>query len=209
MALYTNGDWNGIHLEPFQVWVGSAAGDVDPSGGAIKCDLMDGADAERGHEHGPAATLACGGAVGSFLTLQQMGEARFLYVSEMFIYEPLAHPPPSPPPERWGKHSGAYHAPAPPALGSLADEINSRFLNGRPSVSLAEAGVVIHTFDDFEDWDSQRPWMVCSSLRCQGEVDHLSASLINARVPVLFSGGGAGLVLSPTAELLCSYAYDT
>ena len=67
---------------------------------------------------------------------------------------------------------------------------------------------MIHMFDDFEDWDAQRPWMVCSSLRCQGEVDHLSASVINARVPVLFSGG-AGLVLSPSAELLCSYAYDS
>lgn len=64
--------------------------------------------------------------------------------------------------------------------------------------------MLIHMWDNLED--SAEPWRPCRSGWCAGRVDHMSCSLINRRLPVLFTYG-LGLILSPReAEFVCACA---
>ena len=105
---------------------------------------------------------------------------------------PLRSATPSPPP--------------PPPPLTVAQRIDARFRLGRPSPRSAEAGVLVHVSDGLEDnTASGRLWDVGV------DVVHMSASLINAHVPRLYSGGstpGDGLVLSPETPLLCVWDRD-
>ena len=122
---------------------------------------------------------------------------------------PLAPPPPPTPPR-------PSPPPRPPAV---VDEINARWQRGEPSNRLAYAGVLMHLFDNLEDWEHGRPWSLCEEARCQRPrspsdsgakyVDHLTCSVINQKAPAVFPGGSAeGLVLSTEAHVLCAYAKD-
>lgn len=90
--------------------------------------------------------------------------------------------------------------------------INYRFSNGRPSKKLSEAGVVVHAFDG-DDGQS-----AAHAARWFSNLDHWSASVINARVPYMYIGNPqcdlelhAGFIISPELaadNLLCSYDRD-
>ena len=151
--------------------------------------------------------------------------------------------PPSPPPPTSPPPSGPPHQPpspppscplpptAPPSIPptqpppSIADVINRRFRYGRPSASLAEAGVLIHQFDGYglagqpwrPGWGGNMQMACAPSGSCNQPSDRASASLIYAgertgrpdrtRIPLF--APGAGVVLNPAvATLLCAYADD-
>jgi hypothetical protein len=64
--------------------------------------------------------------------------------------------------------------------------------------------------DSYEDTD--HPWLLCkSAAKCpQGVfVDHLSATLVNKKHPMLYPGASVvGLVLSPIVPIWCAFAGD-
>ena len=104
------------------------------------------------------------------------------------------NPPPMPPPMQ-------PHPSPPPRQRSHAvvDALNARWVHGRPSNNLSEAGVLIHLFDDYEDWSEKRPWRMCGSEEgCHlqkgkaksgvARIDHLSCSVANAARPAVFPG---------------------
>ena len=104
--------------------------------------------------------------------------------------------------------------PPPPPAAHIAAAINARFSGGRPSGSLADAGVLVHQFETgvFQGGVAKgTPWRPCES----GEwCDRWSCSLINAQLRQLFRAH-SGLVLAPSAlatlpsgGLLCSYPSD-
>ena len=111
--------------------------------------------------------------------------------AELNLYRLETPSPPSPP-----------HQPH----GSV-DAINERFRLGRPSNSLDEAGVLIHQFDNLEDWSNGRGYGPCNSGWCAGRYDHVSFSLINAARPKLFNER-AGVMLSPRTPIACSFNAD-
>ena len=115
----------------------------------------------------------------------------------------------------------------------VAAELNERFRVGHPSSDLADAGLLIHQFDGYDNDDHfMPPWRPCASCpqghcrNCVETSDRLSAALVyrnmtadpltrldirpHARGAIpLYSRGTAGLILSPTANrLLCAYPYD-
>lgn len=83
---------------------------------------------------------------------------------------------------------------SPPTLPKL-EAINLRFTSGRPSNSLAAAGVLLHQFDGLEDWGNGRGYRPCHSGWCNGRYDHVSTSLINKHLPRIFNSAGDGLRL--------------
>ena len=86
----------------------------------------------------------------------------------------------------------------------MLDDVNRRFTEGRPADTLHDAGVLIHMFDNLED--SSDGWHVCRTGWCAG-FDHMSCSLINAQLPVLFNYG-VGIILSSATAYECSYTAD-
>ena len=208
-------------LPPFELWVSGVPGDaVGGDASSVRCG------------DGPLAIpLGVGGfffrcpAVGTLLarntyvTLRQVGTARVLSLAELQVYSlPFPSPPPIPPlgpsppipPPRPPLQPPPPPLPGtppvePPPLQAVADAINRRFLQGAPSNKLEEAGLLIHMFDALED--GREPWTVCHSGWCAGQVDHMSCSLINARLPHLFNQG-VGLILAADTQILCSFSAD-
>jgi hypothetical protein len=85
-----------------------------------------------------------------------------------------------------------------------------RFRDGRPSKSLAEVGVVVHTFDSMED--SSEPWKPCSAQEhsCAFVRDRMSASIVSERNGIaLYSTETAGLLMSGAHnKVLCVYVAE-
>ena len=120
--------------------------------------------------------------------------------------------------------SGVQRPPPPPAAPSspppppmqptrsvqqIHQDLNDRWRNGGESNSLAEVGVLIHMFDNLEDWASGRGYAPCSSGWCAGRANHMSCSIINARLQKVFNGGSGGVILSPlVAKIDCAYGGD-
>ena len=96
----------------------------------------------------------------------------------------------------------------------MAHRLNRRFREGRPSGDLASAGVLIHQFDGILfGADAQWPWQ--SAQRPWQSRAFFSAYLANKCLPPLatgalplFSDTTAGVVLAPTARVLCAYHTD-
>ena len=87
--------------------------------------------------------------------------------------------------------------------------LNHAWTYGAPSGRLESAGVLVHTFDQTER--ESAPWWPCDAPNawCYAFRDRLCASLANARQPRLVTQKStAGLVLSPSIPLLCSYPSD-
>jgi len=95
---------------------------------------------------------------------------------------------------------------SPPTLPKL-EAINLRFTSGRPSNSLAAAGVLLHQFDGLEDWGNGRGYRPCHSGWCNGRYDHVSTSLINKHLPRIFNSAG-GVILAPSTRWECSFPHD-
>ena len=86
--------------------------------------------------------------------------------------------------------------------------LNDRWQAGEPSNALLTAGVLFHQFDNLEDWESGRGWAPCRSGFCAGIVDHMSCSLVNARLPKTFTEN-SGVILNPYyTKIQCSYSRD-
>ena len=85
--------------------------------------------------------------------------------------------------------------------------LSSRRAELVPSDDLQAAGVLVHINDRTED--PAHRWKPCYKACNHGQyADRVSCSLINARQPKLWPGGG-GLVLSPHhAKVRCSYGCD-
>ena len=142
VAIHIYARWGGVQLTPFEVWVGNDFGD-DNVVTATRCRLhkQDGSGGNgpitKEPQNGVPVIVSCGGIdTGTFITLKQVGSRkRTLHVSELVVYTP---PPP---------------VVEPPALRTVpvVSELNERFAHGKPSRVHAEAGILVHMFDDYED----------------------------------------------------------
>jgi hypothetical protein len=95
-----------------------------------------------------------------------------LYVAAFAVPPP---PPARPPPPVY---------PLPPLTGS-AGELNDRFLSGKPSIELLEVGVLVHQ----DDKEIDKLWEAFT-LEWDGQRARMAASIVNARVPYMFSTSG-------------------
>ena len=123
---------------------------------------------------------------------------------------PSPSPPPPLPPSPRPPPSPPAPPPAPPPPPVTAEYLSARFAGGRASNDLAEAGVLVHTFDMTETADTQNHvWEPCPPTSwCSKYNDRLPASLINARLPYVYQQNG-GLVISPQRRhVACSYFHD-
>ncbi|KAL1526258.1 hypothetical protein AB1Y20_014978 [Prymnesium parvum] len=103
-------------------------------------------------------------------------------------------------------------APLPALVPSVPIEqiLHDRFMLGRPSNSLRDAGVLVHMLDGLEK-SLEQPWLPCPSEKwCYAFSDRMSFSLINARLPFYFGlKYSVGFLASPEkADLLCSWFTD-
>jgi len=93
---------------------------------------------------------------------------------------------------------------------AIVHRLNERFRNGRPSSNLAEAGVVMHQFDNFED--KQKPWLCQMDGKWDGRVSAMIAfRRMKDRhdrdgVPLINWGGG--VVVDPRRKIKCCYGDD-
>ena len=87
----------------------------------------------------------------------------------------------------------------------MVEVLNQKWTHGAPSMDLANAGVLLHVFDNTEQ---DEPWLPCAPPRwCSEFGDRLSATIVNQHLPNTFSNNGippAGMILSP--ELSKSFA---
>ena len=134
------------------------------------------------------------------------------------LYVRNAHVPPPPP----------WRLPAPPRtpqMQTVVERINARFVHGGPSDDLEAAGVLVRQIDamvDHDEWwrthkegegESARaigtpPWAAPFDPKLR---DRLAASMINAKLPFIYSTSAVGFVLRPSdlqAGLWCSYPRD-
>jgi len=87
--------------------------------------------------------------------------------------------------------------------GFVRDLLNARYMNGRPSNRLEDAGVLVHILDG--GVNGVRPWEPGEPART-----YLSASLLNAnKYPHGLYGNQAALVISPRSQLICCYPQDS
>ena len=121
---------------------------------------------------------------------------------------PPPSPPPSPPPPSPHPPSDKVHL-----SGYSVDDLTDLYLNGVPSNSLREAGLLIHGFDETEDY--VLPWQPCSVAAkgskgwCSNKTTWWSASIVNAKQLHTFSG--SGLLFNPHrsfTQVLCSWPDD-
>ena len=95
-------------------------------------------------------------------------------------------------------------------------ELNDRYQQGRPSSDLRQAGVLVHTWDERDDFDA--PWTVLHGSRFDANSHKISASVVWAafagqlRKHIFFRRGPklqGGFVLSPFHnQFNCAYAGD-
>ena len=122
---------------------------------------------------------------------------------------PCSPPPPTPqPPPRDG--------------ATVVSQLNSLYMSGRASNSLAEVGVLLHTFDHIAEYG--REWQACpAETWCYSYSDRFSASLVNKDLPSFYMGATArstakdamgGFVLDSrimmpsNASIFCAYSLD-
>ena len=183
-----------FRLAPYEVWAGDAFGDVGSS--AVQCTLPTSPTAAEPTHGGTPTIVSCHGVVKPYLTLRQLGDPKRWFISEVEVYTAE---------DRDASRPAAW---APKQRGEVATAINRRFERGAPSNVLAEGGVLVHIFDDYED--EQRPWTMCHEVCRRGSVDAWSSSLVSRSVPWIFtaSAGAAGFIMSPHAEIVCAFPFD-
>ena len=94
-----------------------------------------------------------------------------------------------------------------PHEGKIVDWARRLFYNGKPSNSLAKAGLMIHCFDESEEPPGLFKPCVNGWCASQHFDKWWSASIINSKQPSTF--GNSGLLLSPAKNLVnCSFVDD-
>lgn len=91
---------------------------------------------------------------------------------------------------------------------TVAAALNVRFTAGHPSDDLGRAGVIVRQMDSLNSNDDM--WGKATIGGGKWD-DRLAASLVNARVPHMYSTSAVGLVLAPSAvsgHLWCAYPRD-
>ena len=174
---------------PFEIWLSDEAG-ASTGTERHRC----GAPVDR---DGPPPVVVFCGRTARFVTVKQVkaGDTRF-FLSEVGVYTRSRLPallPPAPPP--------------PPPGQTMVQAINARFNADK------RGGVLLHSFDNYEDWASKKPWQMYR--RCRQNTDHLCGSLVSNELPCAFYDPGlgslaAGLVFSDVANegVLCGYDRD-
>jgi len=100
--------------------------------------------------------------------------------------------------------------PSPDNAASTATKINARFYTGKASSDLAEAGVVMHQFDHFED--KHERWVCPSNGEFAGRVStfiafrRMKARADRVAVPLI--GMGGGVIIDPSIPIKCAYGDD-
>ena len=91
----------------------------------------------------------------------------------------------------------------------IVERLNARFNAGRPSNDIGLVGVMMRNFEGMAGRYSAA-WEPCSDNEfCARAGDRLAASVVNARMPHLYSFDAGGVVISPaSAKVLCSYHGD-
>lgn len=90
----------------------------------------------------------------------------------------------------------------------MVAELNARYLHSRLGSTLHDAGVLLHTFDQLEDWNNHnRAYRPCHSGWCNGQFDHESCTLVNLRLPHIYNNAG-GIILSARVGIECGFAAD-
>ena len=188
VGVYVYNAWSSVVLAPFEIWIGNSPGDTDPST-ASKCSAS---LITQEPSNGVALMIPCSGDIrGTFVTLKQRGAQRRMFLSELVAFSATATP-----------------QKIPRQVGDVARAINHRFTNGHPSTKPAEAGVLVHMMDGYEDWANNRPWDLCNTA-CEQPADHLACSFITQQHPALYDKGGSeGIVLSPNSRIICAYYAD-
>ena len=69
------------------------------------------------------------------------------------------------------------------------------------------SGVLVHVFDQLEDWGHSRGFAPCHSGWCADSFQFESCTIVNSLLPHLF-GRGAGVVLSPATRVSCAFPAD-
>ena len=112
---------------------------------------------------------------------------------------PLTPPPPPPPPPLVPPPTPT--APPPPLLALL----ESRFADGAPSNTLADAGVLLRQFDSLSGLDRHQSWLPCpQDIWCANFHAQWPASIVNCNYRHLYYGDVGGLVLDPQlVQLFC------
>ena len=192
-----HGNQVGEALAPYEIWLGNSAGDSGPQ--ATRCGAT--VYQEPSPDALPAIVSCATADQGSksFVTVKQVGEpeVRHFYINELVVYAPVQRRPL-------------------PAPRDVARMVNERFQKGAPNDAVDEAGVLVHVFDDYENWREDRPWEFCSTgCSVQFGIDHISASMIWAQYLHSHPWGWdkvrtrrLGLVLAANTEVLCAYPGD-
>lgn len=89
----------------------------------------------------------------------------------------------------------------------VLDHLNQAWAHGTPNRDIRRAGVLVHVLDNTEAVGT--PWLPCLQHDWCGRFgDRISASIVNALQPTLFTQATAGIVLAPQAPIHCSYPTD-
>ena len=128
------------------------------------------------------------------------------------VGERRSSPPPPPPPSpvpltsSGGVSSGAV----------LAASLNEMFVHGQPSNVVTETGIMVHQLDALDlgrvEAETNQPWQPCAVKGpswCAKFGDRLSVSIINQKLPYVFSDHATGFIINPKlATIFCAFPFD-
>ena len=177
VAIYAHSDG----VAPFELWLGHSYADTGP--GSVKCATS----TQNPPGDGTPLMLPCAGVGYSHITLKYSGRQRGLQLRELVVFAPPS-------------------GPAAPRPSRGLDALNTRYVQGRPSERVSEAGVLFHKFDDYL---AEQPWAL------DAVYDHMSTSLSTASLTSTYGGTPwgwfpgrdyAGFVLAQVSYCLPSLA---
>ena len=90
------------------------------------------------------------------------------------------------------------------------EAINSRFQAGRPSNSLADAGILLRQFDELSAMAADAPWQPCPpDFWCKKFHAQWPSTIVNAKARMLYFEEQGGMVLDASlVSIFCAYYGD-